>query len=103
MGLSPGGSYLVYTWPFGGGYEIRMMRLATPNTSALLTRSKHMPLAPAFDAAGQWIYFAEATDSESTALKRVSANGDSPQTIAVEKWDWGLKPRNFSKLTRLLG
>ena len=89
MTVSPDGVYMAYTWPYDGGYEFRMLDLATPNTSILLARGESMPLAPAFDAVGEWIYFAEATDSESTSLKRVSSNGGSTETIAVKKWNWG--------------
>lgn len=91
MTLSPDGSYLAYTWPFDGGYEIRMMSLITPNTSVLLTRSRNMPLAPAFNSTGNEIYFSEATESEGMALKRINANGGLSETIAVAKWDWGVE------------
>ncbi len=89
MTLSPDGSYLAYTWPFDGGYEMRLLSLVTPNTSLLLTRSEGMPLAPAFDSKGEWIYFAEANDEETTLLKRISANGGSPEEITIKTYNWG--------------
>ena len=53
LSLSPDGRYLAYTWPFDGGHELRLMAVSSPDTSVLLTRSRGMPLAPAFSHDGQ--------------------------------------------------
>ena len=87
--LSPDGQYMVYNWPFDSGYELRVLSLTTPNTSILLTQSDRMPLAPAFDATGEWIYFSEATDNESTALKRIKLDGGEVERLVVKNWDYG--------------
>ena len=97
------GSYMAYTWPYDGGYEIRLLDLVTPNTSVLLTRSRSMPLTPAFDSQGQWIYFAEATDEESMALKRISVQGGETEELRVRKWEWGAATGKIKITTRVDG
>ena len=46
VAVSPDGKYLAYTWPYDGGWELRLLAIAEPNTSVLLTRSRGLPLAP---------------------------------------------------------
>ncbi len=87
--ISPDGRYLAYTWPFDGGWELRLLAVAEPNTSVLLTRSRGLPLAPAFSHDGEWIYFAEANDEERSELNRVSVNGGAVERIPVRRLDWG--------------
>jgi TolB protein len=90
LALSPNGGNLAFTWPFDGGWELRLLALAEPNTSVLLTRSRGLPLAPAFSHDGEWIYFAEANDDERTELKRISVSGGAIDTIAIDRMDWGV-------------
>jgi TolB protein len=89
MALDPESKYLAYTWPQEGGYELRLLAIAEPDTSVLLTRSRGMPLAPAFSHDGQWIYFSEANDDERMELMRVSVRGGTAETVAVRQMDWG--------------
>jgi TolB protein len=89
MALSPDGKYLAYTWPFDGGYELRLLFMDTPNTSVQLTRSLGQPLAPAFSHDGEWVYFAEYNDDELSELKRISIYGGTVETAAVNEWAWG--------------
>jgi TolB protein len=91
LSLSPDGDYLAYVWPFDGGHELRMLALSSPDTSVLLTRSKGMPMAPAFSHDGTHVYFAEADDQERTVLRRVSANGGRVETIDIADMDWGTR------------
>ena len=87
--ISPDGKYLAYTWPYDGGWELRLLALAEPNTSVQLTRSRGLPLAPAFSHDGEWIYFAEANDDERSELNRVSVSGGPVERIPIRKLDWG--------------
>ena len=87
--VSPDGRALAYTWPQDDGYELRMLSVYHPTSSLLLTKGDGLPLTPAWSADGQWIWFAEGTHDESTALKRISANGGSVETVEVKSWDWG--------------
>jgi TolB protein len=89
LSVSPDGRYLAYTWPFDGGHELRLMALAEPDTSVLLTRSLGLPLAPAFGHDGKWIYFSEASDRHRNELKRISANGGRVESGLINDWDWG--------------
>lgn len=89
MALSPDGKYLAYTWPFDGGYELRLMSIAAPDTSVLLTQSLGQPLAPAFSHDGNWVYFAEFNDEERSELKRISIYGGAVETATVNEWNWG--------------
>lgn len=87
--LSPNGKYLAYTWPFDGGWELRLLAIGTPDTSVLLTQSKGLPLAPAFSHDGAWIYFTESNDEQRSELKRISVHGGPVETITINKFDWG--------------
>jgi TolB protein len=89
MAVSPDGKYLAYTWPFDGGYELRMLFLDEPDTSVQLTQSLGQPLAPAFSHDGKWVYFAEYNDDERSELKRISIYGGTVETAAVNEWAWG--------------
>jgi len=88
--LAPDGKYLAYTWPFDGGWELRLMAVDSPNTSVLLTQSLGLPLAPAFSHDGSWIYFTESNDEARSELKRISVNGGPVETLAINQLDWGV-------------
>ncbi|RPH96949.1 MAG: hypothetical protein EHM68_10050 [Lysobacterales bacterium] len=90
LSVSPDGKYLAYTWPFDGGWELRLLAIDTPDTSVLLAQSLGLPLAPAFSHDGGWIYFTESNDDERTELKRISVNGGPVETIAINTLDWGM-------------
>lgn len=91
MSLSPDRKFLAYTWPYDGGHELRLLSLAAPDTSVLLTRSLGMPLSPAFSHDGEWIYFAESNDNHRTELKRISARGGPVETIDINEMNWGAR------------
>ena len=101
--LSNHGDLLAYTWPQGDGYEIRLMRLENPSASVGLTTSQGLPLAPAFDADGEWVYYAEAGKNERTELKRISAKGGEPQTLSVKTWNWGTDTRTVKIISMIEG
>lgn len=103
MSLSPDRRFLAYTWPYDGGHELRLMSLAAPDTSILLTRSLGMPLAPAFSHDGEWIYFAEANDDHRTELKRIGARGGPVETLDVNEWDFGARTGTLSVRTNIDG
>ena len=103
MSLSPDRKFLAYTWPYDGGHELRLLSLAAPDTSILLTRSLSMPLAPAFSHDGEWIYFAESSDNHRTELKRISARGGSVETINVNEMDWGARTGTLLVKTNIDG
>jgi len=89
MSLSPDRKSLAYVWPYDAGYELRVMTIAAPDTSVLLTQSLGTPLAPAFSHDGEWVYFAEVNDDQRTELKRISSRGGEVETVAVNNLDWG--------------
>jgi TolB protein len=89
LSLSPDGRYLAYTWPFDGGWELRLLAIDDPDTSVRLTRSRGLPLAPAFSHDGEWIWFAEANDDERTELRRIRVSGGPVESISIERMDWG--------------
>ncbi len=103
VAVSPDGNYMAYTWPDEDGYELRLMNIATPNTSVLLTKSRGLPLVPAFSADGEWIYYAEANDKERTEIQKISVNGGSPERLAVKKWDWGTQTGTLRITARVDG
>jgi len=103
LAVSPNGNYLAYTWPDEDDYELRLMNISTPNTSVLLTKSLGLPLAPAFSADGEWIYYAEANDRERMEIKKMSVYGGSPEPLSVKNWDWGTETGSLQITTRVDG
>jgi TolB protein len=99
--LSPQGDLVAYTWPTQERYELRLLSLADPTTSLLLTASDGLPLAPAWSADGRHVYFAEADDAEVMALKRVARDGGRVEVIPVLRWDWG-EPTGTLRITTTL-
>jgi len=103
MAVSPDGNYLAYTWPFDGGYGLRVLAIDTPDTSVLLTESAAMPLAPAFSHDGQLVYFSEADDNARMVLKRISVNGGRVEPVEIRRWEWGEPTGTLRLQTRVDG
>ncbi|TWO34058.1 hypothetical protein E1J38_004610 [Seonamhaeicola sediminis] len=87
--LSNDNTTLVYTWPNGDDYELRLLNITIPKSKMLLTKSKGLPLSPKFSADGQWVYFSENNKMESSEIKRIPINGGSPELLSISKWNWG--------------
>lgn len=103
MTLNNDGTLMAYTWPYDGGYEIRLLTLDVPNSSLRLTVSEGMPLAPAFSGDGRWIYYAEAGENERTELKRISVNGGNPEIMEISSWDWDAPKGKIKIITKVDG
>ena len=101
--ISPDGTTLAYTWPHEDGYELRILDLRQPVGSVLLTKGEGRPLTPAWSSDGQWIWFAEGTEDESTTLKRISVYGGPVETVPVATWDWGEQPGKLRITTTMNG
>ncbi len=86
--LSPDGSTVAVNWPTQEGWDLRLLNVADPGPSILLA-SGGLPLTPAWDPSGEWVYFSEADEWERLTLKRVRAAGGPVETINVAAWDWG--------------
>ena len=86
--LSPDGSTVAVNWPTQEAWELRLLNVADPGPSILLA-SGGLPLTPAWDPSGEWVYFAEADDGERLNLKRVRAAGGPVEAVEVTAWDWG--------------
>lgn len=87
--LSPAHDLLAYNWPTEDGYELRLLALGDPTTSLRLTRSRGLPLEPAWSADGAHVYFAEADEREVMQLKRVARAGGQVEDVPVWRWEWG--------------
>ena len=87
--LSPDGSTVAVNWPTQEGWDLRLLNVADPGPSILLA-SGGLPLTPAWDPSGEWVYFAEADDGERLKLKRVRAAGGPIEAVEVTAWDWGV-------------
>lgn len=92
--LSPDGSTVAVNWPTQEGWELRLLNVADPGPSILLA-SGGLPLSPAWDPSGEWVYFAEADDGERLNLKRVRAAGGAVEAVDVAAWDWGVATANL--------
>ena len=86
--LSPDGSTVAVNWPTQEGWDLRLLNVADPGPSILLA-SGGLPLTPAWDPSGEWIYFSEADDQERLELRRVRAAGGPVREVPVTAWDWG--------------
>ena len=86
--LSPDGSTVAVNWPTQEGWDLRLLNVADPGPSILLT-SGGLPLTPAWGPSGEWVYFSEADDRERLNLKRVRAGGGPIDEVNVTAWDWG--------------
>lgn len=92
--LSPDGSTVAVNWPTQEGWDLRLLNVADPGPSILLA-SGGLPLTPAWDPSGEWVYFAEADDGERLNLKRVQAAGGPIEAVEVTAWDWGAATANL--------
>lgn len=79
---------LVYTWPNGDDYELRLLNINTPESKMLLTKSKDLPLTPKFSTNGDFVYYSEYDDNEVSQMKRISINGGSAEVLNIKKWNW---------------
>ena len=86
--LSPDGSTVAVNWPTQDGWDLRLLNVDDPGPSILLA-SGGLPLTPAWDPSGEWVYFSEADDRERLRLKRVRAAGGPVDEVDVVGWDWG--------------
>ncbi|MCG8467150.1 MAG: CehA/McbA family metallohydrolase [Gemmatimonadetes bacterium] len=86
--LSPDGSTVAVNWPGEDGWGLRLALLDEPGPSILL-RGGGLPLTPAWDPTGEWIYFAEADADERVRLRRIRAVGGEAEDVPVRTWDWG--------------
>jgi TolB protein len=88
--VAPNGQTVVYPWATQDGYELRLVWVTNPTTSVLLTTGhRGLPLSPAWDPGGDWIWFVEADADEVMQLYRIRAAGGSPEHVAIDAWDWG--------------
>lgn len=101
--MGPDMRTMAYTWAHEDIYELRLLDLATPTTSLLLTQSDGMPLVPRFSTDGQWVYFAEFNEDERSEIKRIDVNGGNPEVLEVKTWDWGIPTKKISLLSKVDG
>jgi TolB protein len=87
--LSPDNKTLAYTWANGDDYELHLLNIFIPKSKMLLTKSNGLPLSPKFSHDGDWVYYTENNNNETSELKRISVYGGSTQLLTVKKWDWG--------------
>ena len=98
--LSPDGSTVAVNWPTQEEWELRLLNVADPGPSILLASG--LPLTPAWDAAGEWVWFSEADDRERLRLKRIRAAGGPVDEVDVAGWDWGT-PTTTLRIRTTLG
>ncbi|WP_139001844.1 CehA/McbA family metallohydrolase [Hyunsoonleella aestuarii] len=96
--LSPDNRTLVYSWPHGDDYELRLLDIQIPKSTLLLTKSSQLPLFPKFSYDGNWVYYCESNENERTELKRISVNGGIPELIEITNWDFNT-PTGKLKIT----
>jgi TolB protein len=99
--LAPGGHTVAYNWPSEASWDLRLLDVASPGTSLLLSRAGGLPLTPAWSADGAWVWYAEATADETTRLYRIPAGGGEPRAVDVSSWNWGAPPGRLRIRTRI--
>lgn len=101
--LAPDGRTLAYGWPSEDGWQLRLLDIEVPGTSLRLTSGERPLLAPTWSADGGWVWYAEATDAESTSLFRIPAAGGEAERVSVRSWDWDGAPGRLIIRTRIAG
>lgn len=105
LSLAPDGHTLAYTWPHESGFELRLLNIHAPTSSVRLAGggTTPRPLAPAFSADGEHVYFAAPTSDASTALHRVATAGGPVETIDITAWEWEETPATVRIRTEIGG
>jgi len=99
--LSPDGTRVAFAVPqaHGDGWELRVASLdRTSSTMLLAGGGDRLPLAPAWSADGDWIWFSEAGRDEVFRLYRVPAIGGAVEEVPVTAWERST-PRGTLRLT----
>ena len=100
--VHPDGRSMALTWPSQEGYELRLASTTQPGaTVTLLREPKLLPLAPAFSADGNTIWFSHADAEQHLVLARVPAAGGARQDVSVRQWKWGVPTAQLRVMTRL--
>ena len=86
--LSPDGTMVVFNWPTQSGWELRLLQVENPGPHILLVDSG-VPLTPAWNRDGSWIYFSAPDDMERMQLKKIPSGGGSVESVEIRSWDWG--------------
>ena len=109
--LGPRGEYVAVGWPSvrGDGWELRLHNVVRPDSPVVLAATggsalgEGPPLSPAWSPDGEWVYFAQADERETTGLKRVRAAGGPVEDVAVGAWEWGAELARVRVRTRIAG
>jgi TolB protein len=101
--LSPDGRTLAVNLPTDDGWELRLMDLAEPGPTIVLTRGRGMPLTPAWSADGTTIYFAEADPRHRFRLWQIPYEGGPVAEVRVSPWSWGEQLGTVRITTRQAG
>ncbi|MBI3791007.1 MAG: CehA/McbA family metallohydrolase [Gemmatimonadetes bacterium] len=100
--VHPDGRSMVLAWPSQEGYELRLASATQPGaTVELLREPRLLPLAPAFSADGNTIWFAHADARQAMHLARVPTAGGAWQDVEVKRWDWGAPTAQLRVMTKL--
>lgn len=101
--MSPNSETLVYTWPNGDDYELRLVNSQKPETRMLLTKSKGLPLSPKFSSDGNWVYFSEYNNNEQAQMMRIAVGGGEPENLQIKQWNWGVETGTLTIKTKVDG
>lgn len=101
LAASPDGRRLAVTLPGADGWDLWLVDLAG-GARVRLTRGG-LPLTPAFDPGGAWVYFVEADDDEQFRLHRIPATGGTPEEVSPLAWEWGARVAEVEVRTRRAG
>ncbi len=101
----PEGRSLAVNWPAGDGADgYRLMLLDAAGGDAIeLVAARGLPVAPVFAADGKSVLYAEADESETFRLKRVSAWGGPVEEVPIRAWDYGAPTGRVRIATRAGG
>ncbi|MEZ4415277.1 MAG: CehA/McbA family metallohydrolase [Gemmatimonadota bacterium] len=87
--LSPDGRHVAYNWPTEDGWELRLLAVDAPASVVRLTRARGLPLTPAWDASGEWVYYSEASELEAMEAFRIRGSGGPVERVPLPARDWG--------------
>lgn len=102
--VSPDGSLVAFGTPHGhgDGWELLLVSVddGGPGVVLLGAAGDRLPLAPAWSADGEVIFFSEADDRKRLNLLRIPAAGGEVDTLDITSWEWNMPPARLRIHTR---
>jgi len=87
--VHPDQRLIVYSAPIDNDYHLWTLDLDDPVVENRLTDGNQYALTPAFNAAGEQIFFVELDADRQFRLMRIPTYGGKPEAVPVTRWEYG--------------